>query len=79
MLSMRMIIILNKLINPRGIMKKIFILEINEKDKNIDNYDIIKALEKEFKEFSEIISTNNSVYLRFKRVGNTWQNIIDNV
>ena len=76
-LSMRMIIILNKLINPRGIMKKIFILEINEKDKSIDNYDIINTLEKKFKVFSEIINTNNSIYLRFKRVGNTWQNIID--
>ena len=58
-------------------MKKIFVLEINEKDKKIDNYEIINDLEKQFKEFSEIISTNNSLYLRFKRVGNTWQNIID--
>jgi Ni,Fe-hydrogenase III large subunit len=58
-------------------MKKIFVLEINEKDKKIDNYEIINDLEKQFKEFSEIISANNSLYLRFKRVGNTWQNIID--
>ena len=42
--------------------KKIFVLEINKKDKKIDNYEIINDLEKQFKEFSEIINTNNSLY-----------------
>ena len=60
-------------------MKKIFIVEINDKDKNINNEDVINELEKQFQEFSNNISNNKNLYIRFKRVGSTWQNILDNL
>ena len=60
-------------------MKKIFVIEINEKDKNIENEEVINELEQQFNEFSEKISSNNNLYIRFKRIGTTWQNILNNV
>ena len=43
-------------------MKKIFVIEINEKDKNIENEAVINELEQQFQEFSEKISSN--IFLR---------------
>lgn len=60
-------------------MKKIFVIEINEKDKNINNFEAVISLDKAFKEFSEIINNNKNLYVRIKRVGSTWQNIKDNI
>jgi hypothetical protein len=60
-------------------MKKIFVIEINEKDKNIDNDEVINQLEKQFQDFSEKISNNKNLYIRFKRVGSTWKDIINNL
>ena len=60
-------------------MKKIFVLEINEKDKNINNEEVINELEQHFEEFSKYISNNKNLYIRFKRVGSTWQNILNNL
>jgi hypothetical protein len=60
-------------------MKKIFVIEINEKDKNIENEEVINELEQQFNEFSEKISSNNNLYIRFKRIGTTWQNILNNL
>ena len=60
-------------------MKKIFVIEINEKDKNIENEAVINELEKQFQEFSEKISSNKNLYIRFKRIGTTWQNILNNL
>ena len=60
-------------------MKKIFVVEINEKDKNINNEKVINELEQQFEEFSKNISDNKNLYIRFKRIGSTWQNILDNV
>tara|TARA_X000000368_G_C22482153_1_gene472451 strand:+ start:172 stop:435 length:264 start_codon:yes stop_codon:yes gene_type:complete len=60
-------------------MKKIFVIEINEKDKNIENEAIINELEQQFQEFSEKISSNKNLYIRFKRIGTTWQNILNNL
>ena len=45
-------------------MKKIFVIEINEKDKNIENEEVINELEKQFQEFSEKISSNKNLYIR---------------
>ncbi|MBH88494.1 MAG: hypothetical protein CMJ12_04950 [Pelagibacterales bacterium] len=59
-------------------MKKIFVIEINEKDKNISNEEAISELDQQFKEFYNIINNNKNLYVRFKRVGNTWQNILNN-
>ena len=58
-------------------MKKIFVIEINEKDKNINNYDIVNDLEKEFTAFSKKLRENENIYINFKRIGNTWRNILD--
>ena len=60
-------------------MRKIFVVEINDKDKNINNEDVINELEQQFQDFSNNISNNKNLYIRFKRVGSTWQNILDNV
>ena len=60
-------------------MKKIFVIEINEKDKNIENEEVINELEQQFQEFSEKISSNKNLYIRFKRIGTTWQNILNNL
>ena len=60
-----------------GNMKKIFVIEINEKDKNIDNYDVVTSLEKEFTDFSEKLRENQNIYIHFKRMGNTWKDILD--
>ena len=57
-------------------MKKIFVIEINEKDKNIDNYDVVTSLEKEFTDFSEKLRENKNIYIHFKRIGNTWNGIL---
>tara|TARA_B000000475_G_C15978867_1_gene440158 strand:- start:93 stop:356 length:264 start_codon:yes stop_codon:yes gene_type:complete len=60
-------------------MKKIFVIEINEKDKNIENEEIINELEQQFNEFSDKIRSNKNLYIRFKRIGTTWQNILNNL
>ena len=60
-------------------MKKIFVIEINEKDKNIENEEIINELEQQFNEFSDKIRSNKNLYIRFKRIGKTWQNILNNL
>ena len=60
-------------------MKKIFVVEINEKDKNINNEEVINELEQQFEEFSKNISNNKNIYIRFKRVGSTWQKILDDL
>jgi len=57
-------------------MKKIFVIEINEKDKNIDNYDVVTSLEKEFTDLSEKLRENKNIYIHFKRIGNTWNGIL---
>ena len=60
-------------------MKKIFVIEINEKDKNINNVEVINELQQQFEEFSKNISNNKNLYIRFKRVGSTWQKILDDL
>ena len=45
-------------------MKKIFVIEINEKDKNIENEEIINDLEQQFNEFSDKIRSNKNLYIR---------------
>ena len=74
---MRMIIILNYM--KRFNMKKIFVVEINEKDKNINDEEVINEIDQQLNEFSKIISNNKKLYIRFKRVGSTWQNIMKNL
>ena len=60
-------------------MKKIFVIEINDKDKNIDNEEVVNELEQYFNDFSQKITNNKKIYIRFKRVGSNWQNILNNL
>tara|TARA_B100000579_G_scaffold126418_1_gene101960 strand:- start:124 stop:387 length:264 start_codon:yes stop_codon:yes gene_type:complete len=60
-------------------MKKIFVIEINEKDQNISNEEAVNELDQQFQEFYNIINNNKNLYVRFKRVGNTWQDILNNL
>ena len=60
-------------------MKKIFVIEINEKDKNIDNYEAVMALDKDFQEFSDKLRNNDNIYVQLKRSGSIWRNILDNI
>mgnify|MGYP003389664266 FL=1 len=60
-------------------MKKIFIIEINEKDKNLDNYEAVMALDKDIKEFADRLRSNDNIYVQLKRSGSIWRNILDNI
>ena len=56
-------------------MKKIFTIEINEKDKNLEDSDVIMAIDKDIEDFSNKLRDNTSVYIHLKRTGNTWKNL----
>ena len=58
-------------------MKKIFIIEINDKDKIIDSYNEINDLDEELKRFNERLQEKN-IFVRLKRVGKTWNDILEN-
>ena len=60
-------------------MKKIFIIEINEKDKNLDNYELVMALDKDIKEFADRLRSNDNIYVQLKRSGSIWRNILNNI
>jgi hypothetical protein len=60
-------------------MKKIFVIEINEKDINIQNEEVVNSLDKQLQEISEMFVENKNLYVKLKRVGSTWQNIIENI
>ena len=57
-------------------MKKIFVIEINEKDKNIENYEVMMALDNDIKEFEEKLRENDNLYIQLKRTGSIWRNLI---
>ena len=56
-------------------MKKIFIIEINEKDKNLEDSDVIMAIDKDIEDFSNKLRDNTSVFIHLKRTGNIWKNL----
>ena len=60
-------------------MKKIFVIEINEKDKNLENYEAVIALDKDIQEFADKLRSNNDIYIQLKRAGNIWNNILHNI
>ena len=60
----------------RGKMKKIFVIEINEKDKNIENYEVMTALDKDIQEFADKLRENNNLYIQLKRTGSIWKNLM---
>ena len=49
----------------RGKMKKIFVIEINEKDKNTENYEVMMALDNDIKEFADKLRENDNLYILF--------------
>lgn len=60
-------------------MKKIFIIEINEKDKNLEDSDVIMAIDKDIEDFSNKLRDNTSVFIHLKRTGNVWKNLSEKV
>ena len=58
-------------------MKKIFTIEINEKDKNLEDSDVIMAIDKDIEDFSNKLRDNTSVYIHLKKTGNTWKNLLE--
>ena len=56
-------------------MKKIFTIEINEKDKNLEDSDVIMAIDKDIEDFSNKLRDNTSVFIHLKRTGNIWKNL----
>ena len=41
--------------------------------------EVINEIDQQINEFTKIISNNKKLYIRFKRVGSTWQNIMKNL
>ena len=60
-------------------MKKIFTIEINEKDKNLEDSDVIMAIDKDIEDFSNKLRDNTSVFIHIKRTGNVWKNLSEKV
>lgn len=60
-------------------MKKIFIIEINEKDKNLEDSDVIMAIDKDIEDFSNKLRDNTNVFIHLKRTGNVWKNLLEKV
>ena len=60
-------------------MKKIYTIEINEKDKNLEDSDVIMAIDKDIEDFSNKLRDNTSVFIHLKRSGNVWKNLSEKV
>ena len=56
-------------------MKKIFTIEINEKDKNLEDSDVIMAIDKDIEDFSNKLRDNTNVFIHLKRTGNVWKSL----
>jgi len=60
-------------------MKKIFTIEINEKDKNLEDSDVIMAIDKDIEDFSNKLRDNTNVFIHLKRTGNVWKSLSEKV
>ena len=60
-------------------MKKIFIIEINDKDKKLKIKNVVNRLDKLFLDIGKEISNEREVYVKFKRIGNTWDDIVNSL
>ena len=56
-------------------MKKIYTIEINEKDKNLEDSDVIMAIDKDIEDFSNKLRDNTNVFIHLKRTGNVWKSL----
>lgn len=73
---MRMTIILK--LNEDN-MKKIFVIEINDNDKKLKEEKTVNTLNQLFNNIAKDINAEKSIYIKFKRIGSTWDNILKNI
>ena len=60
-------------------MKKIFVIDINEKDKKLTDKKFVMSLEKLFTNIAKDINDEKSIYIKLKRVGSIWDNILNSI
>ena len=60
-------------------MKKIFFIEINENDNKLKEEKIVNNLNKLFNNIAKDINDEKNIYIKFKRIGSTWDNILKNI
>ena len=58
-------------------MKKIFYIEINNKDKKYEDKEVVDRINNLISNVAIEISNEKEVFIQLKRVGNTWDNIVD--
>ena len=58
-------------------MKKIFYIEINNKDKKYEDKEVVDRINNLISNIAIEISNEKEVFIQLKRVGNTWDNIVD--
>ena len=58
-------------------MKKIFYIEINDKDKKYEDKEVVDRINNLISNIAIEISNEKEVFIQLKRVGNTWDNIVD--
>jgi len=59
-------------------MKKIFAIEINEKDIKFKDELVVERINDLLLSIASNINNEKEVFIKFKRIGNTWDNIITN-
>ena len=58
-------------------MKKIFYIEINDKDKKYEDKEVVDRINNLISNIAIEISNEKQVFIQLKRVGNTWDNIVE--
>ena len=58
-------------------MKKIFYIEINDKDKKYEDKEVVDRINNLISNIAIEISNEKEVFIQLKRVGNTWDNIVE--
>ena len=59
-------------------MKKIFAIEINEKDIKFKDELVVERINNLLSSIASDINNEKEVFIKFKRIGNTWDDIISN-
>ena len=59
-------------------MKKIFAIEINEKDIKFRDELVVERINNLLSSIASDINNEKEVFIKFKRIGNTWDDIISN-
>jgi len=58
-------------------MKKIFYIEINEKDKKYKDKEVVDRINKLISNIAIEVSNEKEVFIQLKRIGNTWDSIVN--